>query len=174
MVKAAHHAIKSGHGRYANMKCNHPVRDIHKNKQFRVKACENGHTKLVRFGDSHMKNRVLVLHTLGPYTATLLNIILSAIHGFQRQHPKHRASFRARHKCNQKKSKLTAGYWSYPSVVRKIRATKFSVILIKISDIKHSLDVNYENVQRDSVVSTKFCDGGHYTSENVVLRCHSS
>tara|TARA_B110000285_G_scaffold66796_1_gene76691 strand:- start:81 stop:347 length:267 start_codon:yes stop_codon:yes gene_type:complete len=57
MVKAAQHAIKSGHGRYANMKCNHPVRDIHKNKQFRVKACDNGHTKLVRFGDSHMKNR---------------------------------------------------------------------------------------------------------------------
>tara|TARA_B110000971_G_scaffold179935_2_gene186346 strand:+ start:754 stop:1065 length:312 start_codon:yes stop_codon:yes gene_type:complete len=82
MVKAAQHAIKSGHGRYANMKCNHPVRDIHKNKQFRVKACENGHTKLVRFGDSHMKNRSY--------------------------DPKHRASFRARHKCNQKKSKLTA------------------------------------------------------------------
>jgi hypothetical protein len=86
MVKAAQHAIKSGHGRYANMKCNHPVRDIHKNKQFRVKACENGHTKLVRFGDSHMKNRSY--------------------------DPKHRASFRARHKCDQKKSKLTAGYWS--------------------------------------------------------------
>jgi len=49
--------ISSGHSRYGSMKCNHPVRDIHKNKQFKVKACENGKTRLVRFGDAHMRNR---------------------------------------------------------------------------------------------------------------------
>ena len=62
------------------MKCNHPVRDIHKNKQFRVKACENGHTKLIRVGDSHMKNRSY--------------------------DPKRRSAFRARHNCDQKKANL--------------------------------------------------------------------
>jgi len=86
MVKASHKAIHAGHRSYARMKCNHPVRDIHGNKQFKVKACENGKTRLVRFGDSHMRNRS--------------------------NNPKRRASFRARHHCDQKKSKLTAGYWS--------------------------------------------------------------
>jgi hypothetical protein len=30
----------------------------------------------------------------------------------RKSNPKARKSFRARHKCDQKKSKLTAGYWS--------------------------------------------------------------
>lgn len=86
MVKASHAAISSGHSRYGSMKCNHPVRDIHKNKQFKVKACENGKTRLVRFGDAHMRNRSY--------------------------DPKRRSAFRARHDCSHKNSKLTAGYWS--------------------------------------------------------------
>ena len=44
MVKAAHDAIKRGHASHAHMKCNHPVRDVHNGKQYKVKACENGKT----------------------------------------------------------------------------------------------------------------------------------
>jgi len=42
--------------------------------------------KIVRFGDPNMT--------------------------IKKSNPKRRASFRARHKCSQKKSKLTAGYWA--------------------------------------------------------------
>jgi len=86
MVKAAHDAIKRGHASHAHMKCNHPVRDVHNGKQYKVKACENGKTRLVRFGDAHMRNKSYI--------------------------PARRKAFRARHHCEQHKSKLTAGYWS--------------------------------------------------------------
>jgi len=86
MVKAAHDAIKRGHSSYAHMKCNHPVRDVHNGKQYKVKACEDGKTRLVRFGDAHMRNKSYI--------------------------PARRKAFRARHHCEQHKSKLTAGYWS--------------------------------------------------------------
>ena len=86
MTKAPHHAIAKGHRQYAHMKCNHPVRDIHGGKQYKVLACEHGKQRLVRFGDAHMKNKSYL--------------------------PKHKKAFRARHHCQQKKSKLTAGYWS--------------------------------------------------------------
>lgn len=62
MVKASHSAISSGHSRYGSMKCNHPVRDIHKNKQFKVKACENGKTRLVRFGDGQPFELDIIVH----------------------------------------------------------------------------------------------------------------
>lgn len=86
MVKAAHDAIRKGHASHKNMKCNHPVRSIHNGKQFKVRACENGKQRLVRFGDAHMRNKSYL--------------------------PNHRKSFRARHHCAEHKSKLTAGYWS--------------------------------------------------------------
>jgi len=66
------------------MKCNSPKRGG--SKKFVVKACENGKEKIVRFGDPNMKIR--------------------------KSNPKARKSFRARHKCDQKKSKFSAGYWS--------------------------------------------------------------
>ena len=66
------------------MKCNSPKRGG--SKKFVVKACENGKEKIVRFGDPKMKIR--------------------------KSNPKARKSFRARHKCDQKKSKFSAGYWS--------------------------------------------------------------
>ena len=86
MVKAAHDAIKRGHASHAHMKCDHPVRDVHNGKQYKVKACEDGKTHLVRFGDAHMRNKSYI--------------------------PARRKAFRARHRCEQDKSKLTAGYWS--------------------------------------------------------------
>lgn len=65
---------------------NSPKRDIQGGKQFAVAAKEGDTVRLVRFGDANMKNRS--------------------------NEPDRRANFRARHNCDEKKSKLTAGYWS--------------------------------------------------------------
>jgi hypothetical protein len=70
-----------------SMPCNKPHRTPdHPNKKSIVKACENGKEKVVRFGDQHMKIR--------------------------KNEPGRRKNFRARHSCDEKKSKLSAGYWS--------------------------------------------------------------
>lgn len=66
------------------MKCNSPKRGG--SKKFVVKACKNGKEKIVRFGDPNMR--------------------------IKKSNPKRRKSFRARHKCDQKKDKFSAGYWS--------------------------------------------------------------
>ena len=55
-------------------------------KKFAVLAKEGDKVRLVRFGDPNMRIR--------------------------KSEPARRKSFRARHKCDEKKSKLTAGYWS--------------------------------------------------------------
>ena len=74
-----------------NTPCNKPRR-IRKGepgagvKKFVVKACENGKEKILRFGDANLK--------------------------IKKSNPKRRKSFRARHKCDQKKSKLTRHYWA--------------------------------------------------------------
>ena len=65
---------------------NKPKRARTKTKKFAVLAKEGNTVKLVRFGDANMT--------------------------IKKDQPKNRKSFRARHKCDQKKSKLTAGYWS--------------------------------------------------------------
>ena len=68
------------------MKCNSPRRTSGGSKKFVVKACKDGKEKIVRFGDPNMK--------------------------IKKSNPKSRKSFRARHKCDQKKDKFSAGYWS--------------------------------------------------------------
>ena len=69
------------------LKCNKPKRTpSHKTKSHVVKACKDGKEKIVRFGDPNMK--------------------------IKKSNPKRRKSFRARHKCDQKKDKFSAGYWS--------------------------------------------------------------
>jgi hypothetical protein len=68
------------------MKCNSPRRTSGGSKKFVVKACKNGKEKIVRYGDPNMK--------------------------IKKSNPKRRKSFRARHKCDQKKDKFSAGYWS--------------------------------------------------------------
>jgi hypothetical protein len=68
------------------MACNKPRREIKGGKKSVVKACENGKEKIVRFGDANME--------------------------IKRDNPERRKNFRARHNCDEKKSKLTAGYWS--------------------------------------------------------------
>ena len=68
------------------MKCNSPRRTSGGSKKFVVKACKDGKEKIVRYGDPNMK--------------------------IKKNNPKRRKSFRARHKCDQKKDKFSAGYWS--------------------------------------------------------------
>tara|TARA_S200002703_G_C3758810_1_gene233558 strand:+ start:138 stop:1142 length:1005 start_codon:yes stop_codon:yes gene_type:complete len=71
------------------MKCNSPRRTSGGSKKFVVKACKDGKEKVVRFGDPNMK--------------------------IKKSNPKRRKSFRARHKCDQKKDKFSAGYWACKS-----------------------------------------------------------
>lgn len=70
----------------STLKCNKPRRTSGASKKFVVKACEKGKHKIVRFGDSNMS--------------------------IKRSIPERRKAFRARHKCDQKHSKLSARYWS--------------------------------------------------------------
>ena len=55
-------------------------------KKFAVLAKQGDKIKLIRFGDANMS--------------------------IKKDQPKRRKSFRARHKCDTKKSILSAGYWS--------------------------------------------------------------
>ena len=73
------------------MKCNSPRRirkgePGHGKKKFVVKACQGGKEKIIRFGDANMT--------------------------IKKNNPKRRKSFRARHKCDTAKDKMTARYWS--------------------------------------------------------------
>jgi hypothetical protein len=68
------------------MPCNKPRRDVQGGKKSVVKACEDGEEKIIRFGDANMT--------------------------IKKSDPERRKSFRARHNCDEKKDKMTAGYWS--------------------------------------------------------------
>ena len=70
----------------SKMACNKPKRTSGGSKKFGVKACQDGKEKVIRFGDPDMKIR--------------------------KSNPKARKSFRARHKCDTAKDKMTARYWS--------------------------------------------------------------
>lgn len=65
---------------------NKPKRTPGGPKKFAVLAKEGDDIALVRFGDPNMKIKANI--------------------------PARRKSFRARHNCDEKKSKLTAGYWA--------------------------------------------------------------
>jgi hypothetical protein len=65
---------------------NKPRRDSDGGKKFAVAAKEGDQVRLVRFGDPNMT--------------------------IKKHIPERRANFRARHNCDEKKSKLTPGYWS--------------------------------------------------------------
>lgn len=69
-----------------SMPCNKPRKSPNPNKRKVVKACFDGKEKIIHFGDANM--------------------------GAHPENPKRKKSFRARHKCDEKKSKLSAGYWS--------------------------------------------------------------
>ena len=65
---------------------NKPIRTPGESKKFKVFVKDGNKVKIVRFGDPNMK--------------------------IKKSNPKRRKSFRARHKCDQKKDKFSAGYWS--------------------------------------------------------------
>ena len=65
---------------------NKPKRDRTKSKKFSVLAKVGKTVKLVRFGHANMT--------------------------IKKNNPKNRKSFRARHKCDTAKDKLSARYWS--------------------------------------------------------------
>ena len=69
-----------------DMPCNKPRKSWRTGKKKVVKACEGGKEKIVHYGDANMT--------------------------IKKHDPKRRKSFRARHSCDEKKSKLSAGYWS--------------------------------------------------------------
>ena len=73
------------------MKCNSPRRIRkgeagHGTKKFVVKACKDGKEKIIRYGDANME--------------------------IKKDSPERRKSFRARHKCDTAKDKMSARYWS--------------------------------------------------------------
>ena len=73
------------------MKCNSPRRirkgeSGHGKKKFVVKACKDGKEKIIRYGDANLE--------------------------IKKDSPKRRKSFRARHKCDTAKDKMSARYWS--------------------------------------------------------------
>ena len=75
----------------AARKLNSPQRTSEGPKKFvvYVRDPKTGNIKTVRFGDPNMK--------------------------IKKSNPARRKSFRARHKCDQKKDKTTAGYWACKS-----------------------------------------------------------
>lgn len=68
-----------------NMKCNVPKKSWRKGKKKVVKACSDGKEKIIHYGAVGYGNN---------YS------------------DKARKSYRARHKCDQEKNKLTANYWA--------------------------------------------------------------
>lgn len=78
-----------------NLKCNKPKRTPnHKTKSHVVKACENGKEKIIRFGQQGAK-------TAGKPKK-----------GESEKMKKKRASFKARHRKNIAKGKMSAAYWA--------------------------------------------------------------
>tara|TARA_R110002012_G_scaffold122105_2_gene271983 strand:- start:253 stop:543 length:291 start_codon:yes stop_codon:yes gene_type:complete len=73
----------------SKMACNKPTKSDKKGKKKMVKGCANGKEKLIHFGAKGYGHN---------YSAAA------------------RKSFRARHKCNTAKDKLTARYWACKSL----------------------------------------------------------
>jgi hypothetical protein len=70
-----------------DLPCNSPRRTPGANNKFVVRACQNGQSKTIRYGDPKMT--------------------------IKKGNPARRRSFRARHGCDSDKpSKMTARYWS--------------------------------------------------------------
>jgi len=82
------HVIAEAEYQGKKVKLNNPIRTSENpNKKFKVYTMgPSGKVVVVRFGDPNM--------------------------GINRDDPKARAAFRARHSCDEKKDKTTAGYWS--------------------------------------------------------------
>ena len=78
----------------SKMKCNTPKRTpSHKTKSHIVKACEKGKEKIIRFGQQGVSG--------SPHKK-----------GESKANKNRRASFKARHKKNIAKGKMSAAYWA--------------------------------------------------------------
>ena len=81
------HVIEDAEYQGTKVKLNNPIRVQDGKSKFKVYVKNaKGNVVMVRFGDPNME--------------------------IKRDDPARRASFRARHNCDQKKDKTTAGYWS--------------------------------------------------------------
>ena len=81
------HVIEAAEYQGTKVKLNDPIRVQDGKSKFKVYVKNaKGNVVMVRFGDPNME--------------------------IKRDDPGRRASFRARHNCDQKKDKPTAGYWS--------------------------------------------------------------
>ena len=79
----------------SKLACNKPKRTpSHKTKSHRVKACEGGKEKIIRFGQQGVR-------TAGKPKS-----------GESSKQKARRASFKARHAKNIKKGKMSAAYWA--------------------------------------------------------------
>ena len=86
---------RGGKASKKDMPCNKPKRTPdHPKKSHIVKACENGKEKIIRFGEQGAK-------TAGKPKK-----------GESETMKKKRASFKARHRKNIKKGKMSAAYWA--------------------------------------------------------------
>lgn len=79
------------------MSCNTPRKSTRPEKKKMVKACEDGKEKIVHYGATGYK------------------------HNYSKKAKK---SFRARHKCDEKKSKLSAQYWACKDLWPKNKGAK--------------------------------------------------
>lgn len=79
-------SVKAKLKRFGLSGVNKPKRQVQGGKKFVVLAKQGDKTKLIRFGDASMT--------------------------IKKDNPKRRKSFRARHKCDTAKDKLSARYWS--------------------------------------------------------------
>lgn len=78
----------SGSGRRLTkdeMVCNRPYKSWAKHKKRSVKVCSGGREKIIHYGDSRYGHNIS---------------------------PERRRNFRSRHRCNEPKSKFSAGYWA--------------------------------------------------------------
>lgn len=82
----AHVQAKEKAQSYKDMPVNSPRSSTRDGKRKMVLASENGQKKLIHYGDSKM--------------------------GAHPDDPDRKSNFRARHSCDEKKSKLSAGYWA--------------------------------------------------------------
>tara|TARA_Y100000592_G_scaffold8767_1_gene12311 strand:- start:2004 stop:2351 length:348 start_codon:yes stop_codon:yes gene_type:complete len=86
VVEETEEVIEEAEYQGRKVKLNDPIRTPDGPKKFKVFVKDGDKVKKVTFGDPNME--------------------------IKRDDPESRKSFRARHKCDQKKDKTKAGYWS--------------------------------------------------------------
>lgn len=110
----------------ADMPCNKPRPSTSPGKKMMVKACEGGQEKLVHFGAKGYGHN---------YSAAA------------------RKSFRARHKCDEKKSKLSAQYWACKKLWAGPKGSKAACPSNR--QCKECLEQEINNLIKESIMEKK-------------------